>query len=104
MPVEEIPGIDEGSSVHMVDLSTVPPFEAYQGEEPYVFASYAHKDAALIYPELTQLNDAGFNIWYDEGVDASSEWPEEIAKAVIGCAVFIVFENSRSVNSTFASA
>jgi formylglycine-generating enzyme required for sulfatase activity len=99
LPVEEIPGIDEGSSVHMVDISTVPPFEAYQGEEPYVFASYAHKDAALVYPELTQLNDAGFNIWYDEGVDASSEWPEEIAKAVIGCAVFIVFVSPRATQS-----
>ena len=44
------------------------PFLAYKGEEPYIFASYAH---AEVYPELTRLRDAGFNVWYKETSRAS---------------------------------
>ena len=41
------------------------PFPAYLGDEPYVFVSYAHDDAAAVYPELERLNAGGLNIWYD---------------------------------------
>ncbi len=47
------------------------PFLAYKGEEPYIFASYAHADAPKVYPELTRLRDAGFNVWYKETSRAS---------------------------------
>ena len=67
-------------------------------DEPYLFISYAHKDSALVFKEISKLNDAGY-IWYDEGIEASSEWPEEIANAVIGCAVFVVFISPRSTAS-----
>ena len=77
----------------------VPPFEAYAGDEPYIFISYAHKDSAQVFKEISQLNDAGYHIWYDEGIEASSEWPEEIANAVIGCSVFLVFISPRSTAS-----
>ena len=29
-------------------------FEAYEGDEPYVFVCYSHDDKALVYPELTR--------------------------------------------------
>lgn len=44
------------------------PFPAYKGNQPYVFVSYAHDDAELVYPEIHRLREAGFNIWYDEGI------------------------------------
>ena len=56
------------------------PLEAYDGDEP-TFLSAAYKDSSFY--EISQLNDAGYHIWYDEGIEASSEWPEEIANAVI---------------------
>lgn len=31
---------------------------AYQGRDPYVFISYAHKDADIVYPLITQLQQA----------------------------------------------
>ena len=77
----------------------VPPFEAYSGDEPYVFISYAHKDSEFVFDEISILHDAGYNIWYDEGIEASNEWPEEIANAVIGCAAFLVFVSPRSTAS-----
>ena len=97
--VKEIPKINEVTSGHNVGGHLVPPFEAYAGDEPYIFISYAHKDSALVFKEISQLNDAGYHIWYDEGIEASSEWPEEIANAVIGCSVFLVFISPRSTAS-----
>ena len=76
-----------------------PPFEAYAGEEPYLFASYSHKDAALVYPELERLHRSGVRVWYDEGIDPGNEWPEEVAKALDGSSFFLVFISARSVES-----
>jgi hypothetical protein len=95
----EVPGIilPEGGQGNRT--ADVPPFEAYEGEDPYLFVSYSHQDAHLVYPEIIQLKDAQYNIWYDEGVAASNEWPEEIANAVIGCSVFICFISPRATDS-----
>ena len=75
------------------------PFEAYKGNEPYIFVSYAHKDASLVYPELVTLKNLGYNVWYDEGIDPGGMWPEEIANAINHCAIFIVFMTPNAVNS-----
>jgi class 3 adenylate cyclase len=78
---------------------TNPPFDAYQGEEPYVFISYSHEDAAMVFKEIKRFHDGGCNIWYDEGIDASEEWPEAVAKAILDCAVFVVFITPKSTDS-----
>ena len=54
-----------------------PPFKAYQGDEPYIFVSYAHEDSDAVYPEIEWLRDQGFNIWYDEGISPGASWREE---------------------------
>ena len=32
-------------------------FEAYTGDEPYLFVSYSHRDSAQVYPILDHLHD-----------------------------------------------
>ncbi len=76
-----------------------PPFEAYQGDEPYVFISYAHRDNQVVFQEIKRLHDAGYRIWYDEGIDPGNEWPDEIAAAIEKCGFFIVYISSHAVNS-----
>jgi formylglycine-generating enzyme required for sulfatase activity len=84
----------------MPDVDTLPiPFEAYNGNEPYVFVSYAHKDSALVFPEIKRLYEAGYRVWYDEGIDPGNEWPEEVGNALAGCAQFLVFITPRAVAS-----
>lgn len=95
----DVPGIIVPEGGQGERSEDVPPFEAYNGEEPYLFVSYSHQDAHLVYPEIIQLRDAGHNIWYDEGVAASNEWPEEIANAVLGCSVFLCFISPRATDS-----
>lgn len=76
-----------------------PPFEAYDGREPYLFVSYSHQDGGVVYPEIERLHGIGFRIWYDEGIDPGNEWPDEVAKALDRCSFFVVFISPRSVAS-----
>ena len=77
------------------------PFSAYQGDEPYVFVCYAHADRAEVYPELIRLGQAGVNLWYDEGISPGSEWTEELAAAINGCARFLYFISPAAVESKY---
>ena len=66
------------------------PYPAYRGKEPYVFVSYAHLDKDLVFAEIKRFNEAGFHVWYDEGIAPGNEWTDEIADALEGCTVFVV--------------
>ena len=75
------------------------PYPAYNGDEPYIFVSYSHKDSELVFAEIKLLNELGYNVWYDEGIAPGNEWTEEIANALEGCALFIVFFTPNSAES-----
>jgi serine phosphatase RsbU (regulator of sigma subunit) len=75
------------------------PFEAYPGNEPYVFVSYAHADRNAIYPELKWLHDAGYRIWYDEGIPPSENWVGVIPQRIITCTVVLAFMSPSAVAS-----
>ena len=66
------------------------PYPAYRGTEPYVFISYARLDKDKVYEEIKRFNDAGYNVWYDEGITPGNEWSDAIAEALAKCAVFVV--------------
>ena len=66
------------------------PYPAYRGEEPYVFVSYAHRDSGRVFAEIKRFNEAGFHVWYDEGIAPGNEWSDEIAEALSKCTVFVV--------------
>lgn len=51
----------------------------YEGSQPYIFVSYAHKNDAAVLEIIGTLQSRGFRVWYDEGIEAGSEWPESIA-------------------------
>lgn len=83
----------------MPDTSMLPPFDAYQGREPYVFVSYSHADSQLVFPEIARLHGEGYRIWFDEGIDPGNEWPDEIADALTRSTIFVVFISPRSAAS-----
>ena len=66
------------------------PYPAYRGNEPYVFISYAHDDKDKVFAEIKRFNEAGFHVWYDEGISPGNEWTDEIADALERCCVFVV--------------
>ena len=72
------------------------PCPAYRGKEPYIFVSYAHLDSPRVFPEIVRFNQAGFHVWYDEGIAPGNEWSDAIAEALSDCAVFVVMLSQTS--------
>ena len=73
------------------------PFRAYKGKDPYIFVCYAHKDKELVYDEIRWIKSKDFRIWYDEGIPPTTEWPEEIERAIKNCTLFLVFITPNAV-------
>lgn len=82
-------------------IGLTPPFEAFSGEGPYTFVSYAHADKVVVFNAMRQLHERGANIWYDEGIKPAGEWVEEIAHAIKASSLFLVFISPRSVDSRY---
>jgi TolB-like protein len=76
-----------------------PPFDAYSGNEPFIFVCYSHKDKESIYPELVWLKEQGLNIWYDEGIAPGEEWPDRIAWAIENANKFLFYISPDSTQS-----
>ncbi|MCZ6890692.1 MAG: TIR domain-containing protein [Gammaproteobacteria bacterium] len=75
------------------------PDPAYEGDEPHFFVSYAHDDSALAYPEMAWLQQAGFNLWYDDGIHVGSVWRQALADALSKSAGMIFLASKHSVES-----
>ena len=78
------------------------PFQAYRGEEPYVFVCYAHADAGTVYPEIARLHGLGVRVCYDEGISPGELFTDELAELIEGASVFLYFVTPRSVQSRSA--
>ena len=74
--------------------------KAYNGNEPYIFISYSHRDTNLVYPIIEELDKRGYRVWYDQGIDPGTEWDENIAMHINNCAYFIAFMSQNYLNSS----
>ena len=71
----------------------------YEGSEPYLFVSYAHRDYDRVDPILRELAVRGYRFWYDEGIDPGTEWPESIARHLENSSVCLTFLSAHSAAS-----
>jgi len=74
-------------------------FQPYEGEKPYLFISYAHADSAQVMEVLSSMYRRGYRIWYDEGIEVGSEWPECIASHLAGAHLMMAFISNAYMNS-----
>lgn len=72
---------------------------AYEGAKPYIFVSYSHRDMGFVHQVITHLQDAGYRVWFDGGIEAGSEWPEYIATHLEGCSCVLTFISKAFVDS-----
>ena len=63
----------------------------YQGNEPYLFISYAHADEQAVGSVLENLEKHGVRFWYDDGIEVGSEWPEYIAERLASSKRMLAF-------------
>ena len=82
-----------------VDMQTK--FEAYTGDEPYLFISYSHKDTAKVYPILDALYDCKYRIWYDESCETGNDFRDELRQRIEGCSAVVLFVSKSSMTSPF---
>ena len=73
--------------------------EIYEGNEQYIFVSYAHRDSDTVVPIIRALQENGFRVWYDQGIQAGTEWPAYIEDHLNRCSRFIVFMTASTVES-----
>ncbi len=82
-----------------VDMQTK--FEAYTGDEPYLFVSYSHRDTAKVYPILDALYDRKYRIWYDESCETGNDFRDELRHRIEGSEAILLFVSESSMNSPF---
>ena len=82
-----------------VDMQTK--FDAYTGDEPYLFVSYSHRDTAKVYPILDALYDRKYRIWYDESCETGNDFRDELRQRIEGAEAVLLFVSDASMNSPF---
>jgi len=73
--------------------------KAYDGNLPYIFVSYAHKDSDRVLPIISTMQNHGFRVWFDQGIEAGSEWPAFIVSRLKGCSKVLAFVSPSFVES-----
>lgn len=76
-------------------------FEAYTGNEPYLFVSYSHRDSKKVYPILDALNDKKYRIWYDESCENGSDFRDELRQRIEKSEAVLLFVSEASMSSPF---
>ena len=77
------------------------PCEAYEGDEPYIFISYAHDDAERVYPIVKELYESGWDLWYDEGIKTTERYLPVIADNLRRGAVVVLMLTNRCLERPF---
>lgn len=71
----------------------------YNGDKPYIFVSYAHKDSDIVVPAIQAMQSAGCRVWFDLGIEVGTEWSNNIAQHLRDCSLFVAFISPNSVKS-----
>lgn len=63
----------------------------YAGNDPFIFASYSHRDMETVFDIIRGVQKRGYRVWFDEGIDPGTEWDEYIADHIDKCSYMIAF-------------
>lgn len=66
-------------------------FEPYNGDEPFIFVSYAHNDEEVVGEIINGLIARGYRVWYDVGIETAAEWDDVIEKYIDKASLFLAF-------------
>lgn len=71
----------------------------YSGDESYAFVSYSHRNTEKVLPIISELQQLGYRVWYDEGIDPGTEWDDYIAERIETCSCLIAFVSTEYLAS-----
>lgn len=61
--------------------------------------SYARDDGETAYREMQRLCEAGFNVWYDDGIRPGKSWRDDVALAITQASLVVYLVTPKSVKS-----
>lgn len=73
----------------------------YQGNEPYIFISYAHADRACVLPLIEGMQARGYRVWFDAGIQGGTDWTATLGEKLEKCHCVIAFLSEAAVNSDY---
>jgi hypothetical protein len=68
---------------------------AYTGKDPFIFISYSHTDSERVQHFIRSLSEAGYRIWYDEGIKLNEDYQHTIQRRIREASYFIAFITNR---------
>ena len=74
-------------------------FRPYEGQKPFAFISYSHRDSDLVLDIVSPLHAQRFRVWYDEGIPAGGDWSKNIGQHLRACAAVLFFISASSLDS-----
>ena len=89
--------IEEGGKCFMIMQSP----DVYEGNEPYLFISYSHKDQQAMLSVKQILEESGIRYWYDNGLHSGDDWNMVIAKHLKNSAVCLLLLSPNSAVSEY---
>ena len=94
---EKIIRIEQSDALNEVSLECLPPVQT----DKYYFVSYSHKDYKHVYKDIFYLQENGFSIWYDRGMEAGRNWKQTAEKYITkyNCSGVIFFLSENSILS-----
>ena len=86
--------------VEQMEKEEEEPIRPYKGEKSYLFISYSHRDAELVYPIIRHMQGLGLRVWFDEGIVPGKEWDDYVAERVLECDAMIAFISPNYLKSS----
>ncbi len=74
-------------------------YKTYNGNAPYLFVSYAHKDSERVLPIVEEFDRNNYRLWYDAGINVGAYWPEAVASHLLNSSRVIFFISQNFLNS-----
>lgn len=74
-------------------------YRTYNGNSPYLFVSYAHRDSERVLPFIEELDKKNYRLWYDAGINVGANWPEVVASHLLNSSRVIFFVSQAFLNS-----
>jgi len=75
--------------------------DVYEGNEPYLFISYSHKDQQVMLSVKRILEESNIRYWYDNGLHSGDDWNMVIAKHLKGSAACLLLLSPNSAESEY---
>ena len=64
-----------------------------------IFLSYAHSDRSRVRPIVEMLEDEGWSIWWDRGIEPGMKWLPELETELANCRAVVVLWSKNSSHS-----